>query len=59
MVNKSKENRNTWAYALNKTILKVIKSLAMKLVLPLEDCLVKIQNNYNCYNLMDNLIVEK
>ena len=49
-------------YLLNilmKTILKVIKSLAMKLVLSLEDCLIKIQNNYNCYNLIDNLIVEK
>ena len=58
-VKKSRENRNTWAYGLNKTILKVIKSLAMKFVLPLEECLIKIQNNYNCYNLMDNLIVEK
>lgn len=58
-VKKSVNNKSSNAYGLNKTILKVIKNLAMKFVLPLEDCLVKIQNNYNCYNLMDNLIVRK
>ena len=28
----------------------------MKFVLPYEDCLIKIQNNYTCYNLKSNLI---